>query len=115
MKTLSKKFDRGRLSPKLIGFLQALGVLLYCGLIGLLIRYGEELFGNAPNLFGAMLFLVLFVTSALICGSIVFMYPISLYLDKKDIKSAIRVVIYTAGWLLLFVLIFLSSILIRKY
>jgi hypothetical protein len=88
----------------LISFLQALGLAVYCILVGSLILSGEALFGSLSGLFGAALFLLLFATSALVCGLLVFGYPAILFLQKKRKDEAIQIVLYTAGWLVAFVL-----------
>ena len=87
-----------------IAFFQALGIILYCSLIALLILQGNKWFGNMPNYFGPFLFLVLFSTSALICAIITLSYPFILWQKKQLLDQAIKLIIYTAGWLLFFTL-----------
>jgi hypothetical protein len=92
----------------LIGFLQALGTLAYCGLVALIFWRGSQWFGQAPNYWGPFLFLLLFAVSALICGLLVFAYPTYLVLDKKK-QSAFKLVSFTVGWLIAFTLLFITG------
>jgi hypothetical protein len=85
-------------SLEFIAFFQALGLILYCGLVALLIANGNQIFGMMPNYFGPLLFLILFSSSALICGLITLGYPFILFWQKKEPMQALRLVIYTTGW-----------------
>jgi len=93
----------------LIGLLQALGIVVYCGLIaGLLLLLGKTDVTPAGFL-GATLMLILLVFSAAITGSIVFSYPAYLALNKK-IKEALSLLAYTLLYLLGFITIILIVI-----
>lgn len=94
-----------KLSPPLIGFLQALGLSLYCALVGIIFWRGNVWFGKLNNLSGPFAMLSLFVVSAMICALITLGYPFVVFWDKKNTKQAIQLVLYTAGWLALFVVI----------
>lgn len=87
-----------------IAFLQALGLFIYCALVALLFWRGNQWFGSVPNFFGPLLFLILFVTSALISALVTLGYPIILFWEKRQRVQAIRLVLYTAGWLAIFLL-----------
>ena len=97
-----------RLTGSLIfsGLTQALGVTLYCSLVGILFWKGNEIFGKVPNYFGPVAFLLLFSVSALICGLLVFYRPYNLFFSNSK-KDAIDLVLSTAGWLFFFFLLFL--------
>jgi hypothetical protein len=101
------------MSIKKQGFLQALGVFLYCLLIGLIMGNGNKLFGKVDNAFTPIFVLLLFSTSALICGAIVFYKPYKLFTDGKK-KEALDTVIFTALWLFAFLLVFATALLIFK-
>jgi hypothetical protein len=103
-----KKIDK--YSFTFLGFLQALGIFLYCSLVGLLLFTGNELFGPVRTFLGPLLLLALLVASVLICALLAFGYAVILFWDHKDTKSAVSLVSYTAGWLLLFVLIILVAL-----
>ena len=86
------------------GFLQALGVTIYCSLIGLFMQNINKLFPKDPKYFGPAAFLLLFSFSALICALIVFYEPYRLFFDNKK-KEAVDLVLYTTGWLFMFLII----------
>lgn len=93
-----------------LGFLQALGIFLYCSLVGLLIWVANTWFGPVQTFLGPLLFLSLLVASVLICALLAFGYPIILFWDHKDTKNAVRLVSYTAGWLVVFVVFVLVAL-----
>ena len=94
---------RRKLSLGFIGFLQAVGLLTYCMLIAVLLWNGSKWFGKVPTFTGPLLFLTLFVTSALVCGIIAGSYPFYLFWEKKKTLEAVKLVVYTAIWSVLFV------------
>ncbi len=95
------------------GFLQALGVSLYITFIGLIMGNGNALFGNINVPIGPILVLFLFSTSAMICGTIVFYHPYKLFVAGKT-KDALEVVISTAAFLFIFLILFLVGVIIFK-
>lgn len=92
------------MDTKKLGFLQALGVTIYCSLIGIIFWQGPHIFPKVNPYFGPVMFLLLFSTSALICGLTVFYRPYKLFFAGKK-QEAISVVIATTLWLFLFLLI----------
>jgi len=88
------------------GFIQALGVALYCSLIGVLFWKGNKIFGNTPNYFGPVAFLLLFSFSALVCGLLVFYKPYKLFFGGKH-KDAVDLVLFTTLWIFVFLIVFL--------
>lgn len=88
------------------GFFQALGVALYCSLVGIFMWNAERLMPGKPSFLAPIAFLTLFCTSALICALIVFYKPYKLFFDGKK-KEAIETVFWTAKFLTGFVVIFL--------
>jgi len=95
------------------GFLQALGVAIYCSLVGGFFWQAPKIFPKDSQYFAPVILLLLFSTSAMICGLIVFLKPYKLFFaDKK--KEAANVVVSTALWLFLFLLIFFSLMVIFK-
>ncbi|MEJ2347746.1 MAG: hypothetical protein P8Y17_00910 [Patescibacteria group bacterium] len=99
-------------SLPLIAFLQALGLTVYCSLVAVIFWKGNTWFGPQNNLIGPTMVLVLLVVSVLICALIAFGYPVFLFWQKKETNRALKLVAYTAGWLVLFVLIFILVILL---
>jgi len=88
-----------------IGLTQALGVTAYCGLIGLIFWKGEEWFGRMPNYLGPVLMLTLLSTSALICALITLAYPAFLIWKKNQPVKALKLIGFTAVWMVLFVVL----------
>lgn len=98
----------------MIAFLQALGVAAYCSLISLIFWCGEAWFGHVPNFFGPLLMLTLLSASALICGLLVFFYPIKLFLKTKKFESPLKIVFQTAVWLAVFGILLMLGIMTLK-
>lgn len=90
------------------GFIQALSVAGYCFLVGIIFWLGPKFFPKANPYFGPVMVLILFSTSVLICGLLVFYRPYRLFFEGKK-KEAIDVVVSTSLWL--FVFLFISFIL----
>ncbi len=97
-------------SPSFVAFLQATAITVYCGLVGLLMWQGESLSGKVNNFLGPVLFLVLFVVSAVICSLIYFGFAFVTFWDKKDLRSSIKVVFYTTTWLVFYVFLVIFGI-----
>lgn len=96
-----------------IGFFQALGVSLYIFLVGLFFSNADNLFPKMGVPFGPILLLLLFSTSALICGLIVFYKPYKLFFAGKK-KEAINTVISTAAFLFLILVLYLGALLLFR-
>jgi len=103
-----------KLSPKKLGFLQAAGLYLYCGLIGLFFWKAPSIFGKQDNFSIPIIMLSLLVMSALICALIALANPIMIFWDEKKTKKAIKVVVYTVAWLVLFVFLTLTTLFLTK-
>ena len=100
-----------KVNSPLIGFLQALGLVVYCGLIvGLFQLLGANV-ATPPQFFGSLVILAIFVFSAAVCGSIVFGYAAYLGLKGK-IKQALSVLGYTLLFSFLIILVILILILV---
>jgi uncharacterized membrane protein YidH (DUF202 family) len=103
-----------KLSLKLIAFYQALGLIVYCGLVSLLFWRGGNLFGPSPSFLGPLLVIVLFSTSALIATLLTLGYPFVLFWEKKQTMQALKLVGYTAVWLVFFIVVVILSVLLAK-
>ena len=99
-----------RYSLGFIAFLQSLGLVIYISLVALLFLQGEKWFGKVPNYWGPLLFLTLFCTSALVSALLTLGYPIILFWEKEKTVEALKLVVYTAGWLIFFIFIFIGAI-----
>jgi len=63
-------------------------------------------FGSMNNLVGPAAFLLLFILSAAVTGSLILGKPILMYLDGKK-AEALKLFLYTLGWLVLGIIILL--------
>lgn len=87
------------------GLEQAASVAGCTGLVVIFMTNAQSFLGKLDQTNGGpILFLVLFVTSALICGLLVFARPYRLFLEKKP-EEALELVVATAKWLVVFVLV----------
>jgi len=96
-----------------IAFGQALGLVAYCLIVGMVLWGGEHIFGQMKHFMGPVLLLVLFVASALISALLVLGYPIYLMWEKKRVTDGLLLIAYSTGWLVLFVIIGLSFFVLR--
>lgn len=94
------------------GFLHALGVSAYVFFVALFMKYGERIFPDVDNdLLAPLVFILLFVFSALVTGSLVLAKPIMLYLDGKK-KEGLKLFIFTGLNLLLCLLVFITLMIV---
>jgi len=98
---------RPKKDPNIIGLLQALTVLVYCGLISLLFWRGDSLFSKIPDVVGTILVLGLLVFSAAFTGAVVFGLSIYLFFQKQ-VRLGIQVFSYTLLYLFLIILLLLT-------
>ena len=101
-----------KLSAQTLGFVQAVGVTLYCSFVGVLFWKGNEIFDKPDRYVGPVMFLTLFIASALICALMVFYRPYQLFFDGKK-KDALDAVVNSAAWLFIFFIIFLIIVYVR--
>lgn len=94
-------------------FVHSVGVLLYTALVVFILNNAPKIFGQTMNYLGALALLLLFVLSATIVGLLVLGKPVLLYMDGQK-KEAIKLLLYTIGWLLLFTLIIFVILLLVK-
>jgi len=91
--------------PKTIGLFQAAGLTVYVSFFAIIAFSFQQWFVVHDTEPGPMLaitlFLLAFLISALICGSIVFTYPIILFLGEKK-TEAVKTVFWSLGWLFIF-------------
>lgn len=99
------------MSPIKRGFIQALGVALYCLLVGLFFQNVSTIFPGPDPYLAPVIMLLLLSSSALICALLVFYFPVKLFFEGKK-KEALQVIVDTAGWLI-FMFVFLISIVFK--
>ena len=88
-----------------IATINSLAVLVYVNLVVALISYLEKNFSNQPDTwFTPVAVLMLFVLSAAIVGSLVFIRPVMIFLDGGK-KEAVMLLAYTIGCLLVLTVI----------
>src|SRR3989344_325641 len=68
--------------------INALGVIVYVLLVASIFTVGKDIFGPMPGLFGPFVFLLLFVLSAAIVGSLIFGKPAFFFLMVKRKKRS---------------------------
>lgn len=102
-----------KLSPNLIGLLQALGVIVYVALISGLFELLGRTFVIRSVFLGSLLMLALLVFSAAVTGSIVFGYSAYLGLNKR-VKEALSVVgftlLYLIGMIIIIVILIVTLV-----
>ena len=86
-----------------VSALNSLGVLAYTSAVAWVMFHGERFFGKMHTFVGPLAILLLFVFSATVVGSLVLGRPAYLYFNGAK-TEAVRLLLYTMGWLLLFVL-----------
>jgi hypothetical protein len=94
-------------NKKLVGMaaIHALGTLIYVFLVTAIMNNGEKLFGSEDNeMLMPVVFLLLFVFSALITSFLVLGKPLMLYLDGQK-KEGVKMLFYTGGFLLAIIVI----------
>ena len=77
-----------------VGFLQALGLTLYCGTLAFIIFHLPKDIPD-PGFMGFFVGLLVLVSSAAITGSLVFGYPTYLAVVRNKIKEASTVLAFT--------------------
>ncbi len=108
-----KAMQKLGLSPEYLGILQALIFLIYIFGIARLMISGNRIFGPQPGILGPMLFLALFVFSAIFSAGIFLGYPFYLFWEKKDLSAAARIV--TSSAISLFVFIVFSLVILTVF
>jgi hypothetical protein len=97
-------------SPLLIGFLEALGIVIYCVIISGFFLAMEKYWPIPPQFLGITVMLIILVFSAAITGSIVFGYPVLLILKENKIKEGLSILGYFALFLLIMIIVSLVLI-----
>jgi len=90
----------------------ALGEVGYIFLVAMFFRTMEKYFSGQPDPpapFGMVIMLTLFVVSAAVSGALIFGKPVLMYLEGKK-RESIELFAFTLGWLVLFLIIFLTAL-----
>ncbi|MCX6797889.1 MAG: hypothetical protein NTX66_01540 [Candidatus Falkowbacteria bacterium] len=93
-----------------VAALKAAGVFAYLFAVSLIINNGPKIFGEKDNkLLMPIIFLLLFVLSALTTGYLILGKPLMLYLDNEK-KAGLKLLFYTG--LCLAVLLFIMGLIL---
>lgn len=97
-----------KLTPKIAGLLQALAITVYVGVFAFLAyRIQQISIQNQVHphpVVAIVLFLLAFIISAVVCGSLFLGYPVWLFFENKKLH-AVKIVLWSALWLVAFFLI----------
>lgn len=92
----------------------SLAVLVYVSLISTIMSNGDKIFGQVDNkIISPIIFLLLFVFSALLTSFLVLGKPIMLYLDG-DKKGGLKLLMYTGVFIFIFLLLFSFILFLTK-
>jgi len=101
-------------SLQFLAFLQATGLVLYIAAIDLfIVTAGDRLNSNVPSFYGPILFLLLFIISAVISASLVLGKTGILFWEKKY-KESFTLLGWTVGWCILYFVLFFIIILVNQ-
>jgi len=96
-----------------LAFLQATGLVVYIGLVSLIFLYGNQIFGKMNNYLGPILFLLIFVLSAIISSLLVLGRAGFLFWEKRY-KEAFPLLFWTIGWISFYLILIFLLILLTK-
>lgn len=94
-------------------FFFSLATLLYVAGVALILNNGEKIFGEMKSFIGPVAFLLLFVFSALTVGGLILGRPVYLILNKEN-KEGLKLFFLNAGWVLLFLLILFTIMIVTR-
>jgi hypothetical protein len=81
-------------------FFSSLAVVLYILLVSYVMNNAEHWFGNNPGILGAVAFLLLFVISAAIVGSLVMGHSTMLWLSGMK-REGVTLFVFNVGWMVI--------------
>lgn len=89
----------------------AIGVALYTALVSTLMANGQRIFGSMSGILAGALMLTLICLSAATVGSLIFGRPVFLVITGEK-KTGVMQLIFTLSWLLIFLIIGFSVVLL---
>ena len=93
-------------------FVNAVGTVFYVILVSMAMRLGGKIFGELENNYiGPIVFLLIFVLSATITGSLILGRPIWWYLNNDKI-DALKLFACTLAWIALFIVLFTMTVVV---
>ncbi|HXV27179.1 MAG TPA: hypothetical protein VD862_04120 [Candidatus Paceibacterota bacterium] len=81
-----------------LAFIHASGVVAYVSVLILGVHFGDKFISKDPGLLGPAVFLLVFVVSAAVTGSLVFGRPVLWYVEGRK-QDAMRLALTTVLWL----------------
>lgn len=90
-----------KLSSPVLALLQATGLIIYISLVTLFIANADNIFGHQTDFLGPMVFLLLFVISAIVCAFIVLARTGILFWEKRY-KQAFTLLGWTLTWSIIY-------------
>jgi hypothetical protein len=94
-------------------FRNTLGAAVYIFLVSQIMVNGNALFGKEDNFLMPFVFLLLFSLSAAVVGGLVVGLSVMLFLEGKK-KESVRAAVYSIGWLALFTVLGILTLLLLK-
>lgn len=103
-----KRLDKS--TPLFVSFLQSLALTGYIFLVANVMINGEKWFDelDKPLIFGPMLFISMFVFSAMVSATVVLGYPLYVFWIKKNVERAAAVLFGTGLFIALYIIIYLA-------
>jgi len=95
------------------GFLPALEIIGYISLFTVFIVSANKVMSGPDPVWAPLVFLTIFCFSVMACGIIVFYKPYMLFIDKRG-KEAGQLVLGTAKWLGIFVVIIVGVVVLMS-
>jgi hypothetical protein len=96
-----------------LALLHALGIAAYVVVVVLVIQSAAKIFGQMTGIIGPIALLMLFVLSASITGTLALGRPVLLFLENRKVE-AVKMFLYTIGWLFLITLLIFGIAFILK-
>jgi hypothetical protein len=90
------------------GLKQAAGIIAYILLVVTIMTQSGINEQNIPGILAPLMFILMFVTSALICGTIALYYPATLALQGK-VRDALEVIAWTGVWMIAMLVILVTT------
>lgn len=96
---MNKRINLDKYKSSSLGMIQAVIVVAYIVIFAFFVMSAESIIPNPPQILAMTFALIAFVFSALVCGTAMLGYPVTLIIRGK-IKRAVEVVIWSAVSLL---------------
>lgn len=92
-----------KVSLPFLAFLQATALVVYVGLVATIFSNGEALFGKLDNYLGPVLFLLIFIVSAVISATI-FLGRAGFLFWEKHYRESFTLLGWTVSWGLFYII-----------